>query len=263
MTFHFLFPSTPFLIKEVDEGYAHEQEQVESLGLPFSFIDIEELNLGKLKLSKHISSIHASHIIYRGWMLREKQYSMLDKLLQSNDKSLLTNTSDYLSSHYITGWYESCKDYTMPTIFAEKDNVSQIMQEKGWSSAFVKDFVKSFTTTQGSVANSIVEACDIAKQIDEYRGGIEGGIALREVTALNSDTEERYFVFQGKAYGRNKESPIPQIVLDITKLHTQPFYSVDIVKTISGKDILIEIGDGQVSDIKKWHVEDFYQIFNN
>lgn len=261
MTFHFIFPSTPFLVKEVDEGYAHEKEQVESLGLPFSFIDIEELQSGKLKLNKHVSGITASYIIYRGWMLREAQYSTLDTLLQSNDKKLLTNTSDYLSSHYIKGWYEACKNYTMPTIFAEKDNISTVMQEHGWSSAFVKDFVKSFTTTQGSIAHSIAEACDIAQQIHDYRGGIEGGIALREITALDSATEERYFVFQGNAYGRNKSEPIPQIVLDIVKLHTQPFYSVDIVKTSSGKDILIEIGDGQVSDIKKWNVEDFYQIF--
>ena len=54
---------------------------------------------------------------------------------------------------------------------------------------------------------------------------------------------------------------MPLIVKFAAENHNVPFFSVDVAQLETGEDIIIEIGDGQVSDIKMWDVESFYKIF--
>lgn len=41
-----------------------------------------------------------------------------------------------------------------------------------------------------------------------------------------------------------------------------PFYSIDVIKNTAGELRLVEIGDGQVSDIKEWQVEKLIKAFH-
>lgn len=76
---------------------------------------------------------------------------------------------------------------------------------------------------------------------------------MRELEPLLPETEERYFVMNGRAHGR--EGAVPEIVAEIARRIDSPFFSVDIVKSEDGRPRLIELGDGQVSDRKKWPAE--------
>jgi hypothetical protein len=51
------------------------------------------------------------------------------------------------------------------------------------------------------------------------------------------------------------------VVIEIAQLVDAPFFSIDMIENDAGQLRLIEIGDGQVSDIKEWPVERFVRIF--
>lgn len=56
---------------------------------------------------------------------------------------------------------------------------------------------------------------------------------------------------------------IPMQVAEIANCIESPFFTIDMAINDAGELRLIEIGDGQVSDIKEWSVERFVQILNS
>ena len=45
----------------------------------------------------------------------------------------------------------------------------------------------------------------------------------------------------------------------LAQLQDRWFYTLDVAYTASGIPLLIEVGDGQVSDTKEWSVAELYQ----
>jgi hypothetical protein len=89
----------------------------------------------------------------------------------------------------------------------------------------------------------------------------EGGVCVRRFESLLPNTEERYFVFKGTAYGR--DGLVPDLVDKIAAAIDSPFFSVDTVLSADGDLRLIELGDGQVSDRKLWSAETFAKMFSH
>nr|WED69605.1 ATP-grasp domain-containing protein [Pectobacterium colocasium] len=56
---------------------------------------------------------------------------------------------------------------------------------------------------------------------------------------------------------------VPDLVAEIAQHISSPFFSIDMAENTAGELRLIEIGDGQVSDIKEWNVDKFLQMFLN
>ncbi|TYZ11450.1 hypothetical protein FY528_07080 [Hymenobacter lutimineralis] len=80
---------------------------------------------------------------------------------------------------------------------------------------------------------------------------------VRQYVPLTADSERRFFVVAGTAYGAEKTS-LPtalQPVLDALK--PRLFYSLDVALTQAGVPVVVEVGDGQVSDLKEWTLVDF------
>lgn len=256
--FAFLYPSIPFDIKNTDPEYESEKLTAQNLGFTVANIDIEELNDNKLKLSKQLDP--NTTVIYRGWMLKPEIYKVFEILAINKGLAVLTNQEQYISSHYINGWYPSIEHLTFRTVFQEgHEGISELLEHSGFHAYFIKDFVKSLTTSRGSIAMNKKEVFEIVDELISKRGEIEKGLCVREFVPLKAGMEERYFVLNGKSYARN--GIVPDIVLEAAKLHKAPFFSVDVTKTQEGKDIIVEIGDGQVSDVKLWHFDNFYQMF--
>ena len=175
--------------------------------------------------------------------------------------TVVVTAKDYQCCHYLPEWYDQCQDITPRTLFLTKgDDFLSLLSKIGWSAYFVKDFVKSLTSTRSSIARNAAEVQEIIKLIEHYRGQLEGGVCIREFEDLLPETEERYFVFHGKPFARN--SVVPDLVLGIARRIESPFFSVDLALDKEGILRLIELGDGQVSDRKKWPVSTFIEIFN-
>ena len=252
-----IYPSDYFNLNRVDENYEDEFNCASDNGVKCVLLSSQHLLDSKIKLLGNLEA-HAP-VIWRGWMLKQKEYKTLYNTVKSHSAEMLVSPDDYASCHYITGWYGSCSDYTPETILlTENDDFEKITSRLKWPSYFVKDYVKSLTTSRGSIAKNAEEIQGILAHIKQYRGEIEGGVVLRKVEDLKPETERRYFSFYGNVY--SADDVIPAIVHEIAKHISSPFFSIDMVETASSNLRLIEIGDGQVSDIKEWDVQKFVKM---
>jgi len=74
-----------------------------------------------------------------------------------------------------------------------------------------------------------------------WRGGDE-----QEAQLLTS----AYFVLDGVAHAA--EGDVPPIVLECARRLRSRFYSVDVIQRSDGQLRIVEVGDGQVSDLVGW-----------
>lgn len=254
-----LYPCDDYDKKQPDATYQEEYIAAKAIGIDCSLYSVENFELGNLRPSP--AFLAGEEVVYRGWMLTPSSYSDMYSSIKSKGGNPITSTNQYRHCHYLPEWYNTCKEFTPETIFCDKNSdFNLILSNCNWEKFFVKDYVKSLTTHRGSIAQKISEIPEIIQLIEKFKGHIEGGICIRQFENLVPETEERYFVFKGKAFSRN--GIVPTIVEKIASRIDSPFFSVDIISNTHGELRLIELGDGQVSDCKKWHPNDFVKIFS-
>lgn len=255
-----LFPSDPFKSSAPDEAYAEEYEASRALGIPCSLFSLEDFESGEFKPRPALAA--EVPVLYRGWMLAPTKYAQLHDAISKKGCTPITSPLQYQACHYLPEWYALCKDITPETIVAPRDaDFAAVLADTAWPAYFVKDYVKSLTAQRGSVAATREEVAEVVALIEQYRGAIEGGVCIRRFERLRPESEERYFVFNGRAYARDDQ--VPPIVHDVARRISSPFFSVDIVASEDGSLRLIELGDGQVSDRKLWATSKFIAMLNN
>jgi len=84
--------------------------------------------------------------------------------------------------------------------------------------------------------------------MEKYRGKIEGGLCVRRVEQIQADSEVRYFVVDRICYSPDG-GPVPELVEAAGTRIDSRFFSVDVARRSDGELRIIEIGDGQVSDL--------------
>ncbi len=195
--------------------------------------------------------------------MKPSVYESFVLMVEKKGGEMFTNSNKFILSHHLPQWYESCKTFTPETIFLDsEEGLEEMVTRIGWDAYFVKDFVKSNYDERGSIAKNLSEVKEIVGLIKEHRGEIEGGISLRKVEEYLPETEQRYFVLNGKAYA--PDGNVAELVTMISKIHNAPFYSVDVIQRSDGVLRLVELGDGQVSDKKTWQSDIFCQmLFEN
>jgi len=223
------------------------------------------INIDMIKQDFHNLVLPKNNIIiYRGWMLNKTDYICLYSLIKSQGAFLYTNPSNYLLAHHLPNWYPILKDLTPQTIII-KDlaNLKVELKKIGWQKYFIKDFVKSLKTSVGSIITDTDDIDILIQEMIKYRGHIEGGICVRKVEDFLLETEKRYFIINNKPYASQKKFDIPDIVYECAKRIKSPFFSVDYIKTKNNQERIVEIGDGQVSDLVGWSVERFVEIWEH
>ncbi len=92
---------------------------------------------------------------------------------------------------------------------------------------------------------------------------IEGGIVLREVVELIPHSEVRFFAIHNNLFSpvsSPQKYALAYEVMQKLQHKNLIFYSIDIATTSEGRELVIEIGDGQVSDYVGWHLNDFIPV---
>jgi hypothetical protein len=127
----------------------------------------------------------------------------------------------------------------------------------------IKDYVKSLKTAGGSVVTSADEIKEVLAKMEKYRGAIEGGVVLRKFEEFFPNSEIRYFVINGKYFGQERLFDLRHMNLleQVSAAVPSPFFSVDIALRVDGVARIIEIGDGQVSDLVGWTPDRFAEIW--
>lgn len=253
-----LYCSDPFDKRIPDSTFADEYAAVVTVGLPTALLDSEEFDLGRSRSRPPLADNERA--LYRGWMMDPHRYQRFEAEIASRGASLFTSAADFRHCHHMPEWYSSCREFTPQTLVLSPDaDFANALAGTGWKKYFVKDYVKSLTTSRGSVAATAAEVAEIVAQIAKYRGSIEGGVCVREFESLRPDTEERFFSFGTSVHSRDGSAP-PAEVIDIARRINRPFFSIDVARRDDGALRLVEVGDGQVSDRKKWSAERFAQM---
>jgi hypothetical protein len=129
----------------------------------------------------------------------------------------------------------------------------------GWDKYFLKDYVKSLKTSVGSVVSKPDEVATVLSEMKRIRGTIEGGICVRRFESFRKGSETRYFVIHGVPHAPS--DGVPALVAECARRIQSPFFSLDVAIREDGVERVVEIGDGQVSDLVGWDVDDFSKLW--
>jgi hypothetical protein len=254
---HILYPSSPLCAKQPDEQFAAEVDAVRSAGFEVSLFSLEDFQSGTFRPFPPLPS--DTETLYRGWMLSATEYEAFVSALTRAGACPGIDLRAYLSSHHLPGWYRSLADLTPETrVYSRDCDLEAELRALGWSEFFIKDYVKSLKTSLGSRVTKPEQVAAVVADMHRFRGTIEGGFCVRRVESFLSDTERRYFVLDGVPHAEAGE--VPSIVHECARRHRSRFYSVDVVQRSDGQLRIVEIGDGQVSDLVGWTPERFASI---
>ena len=256
----FVYSSSVLEPKKPDELFQDEARALRAAGHAISVIDVEALENGKTRILPALQS--QANVIYRGWMLKPATYANWIASLAEADSTPLTDETAYRAAHYLPEWYSLLADYTPATVvLALDDELEGNLRQIGWSRFFIKDYVKSLKTSVGSFIDKPEQIHTVIAEMNKFRGEIEGGLCIRQVEDFLPATEQRYFVIHRTPYASQSETAIPTCVAVAAERIQSPFFSVDVVQRADGLERIVEIGDGQVSDLSGWTVERFAEIW--
>lgn len=252
-----LYPSDPFDKKRPDEQYADEFDAAVAAGLHTALFSFEDFEAGIFKASPPITAGDA--VLYRGWMLTPDAYATLVRHLRDKGAVAVTTLAQYRHCHHLPEWYPLLAAHTSETVVLDSDaDFSQALAGLQWPGYFIKDYVKSLNTGAGSLVDKPEDIAPLIEVMRQYRGQIEGGICVRRREDYREETERRYFVVNGQAYGA--DGGVPALVSECSRMIDSPFFSVDVVLRSDGVLRIVELGDGQVSDRKEWAAERFVSV---
>lgn len=249
-----LYPSSPLRNSQPDEQYASEVSAVRDAGFEVSLFSFEDFQNGQFRTRPILAS--TSEILYRGWMLSAEEYLRLEDAVSRSGACLATSAAAYLSNHHLPNWYPQLVDLTPDTrIFPIDCDLAAELRALNWTEFFIKDYVKSLKTSVGSRISKPEQAVALVADMRRFRGNIEGGFCVRQVEKFLPNTEHRFFVVDGVPYA--PAGDVPVIVHECVKRRQSRFYSVDVVQRDDGEFRIVEVGDGQVSDLVGWEADKF------
>jgi hypothetical protein len=282
----FLFCSDPLNKKKPDIDYIDEYEQAKSLGfnvLLFCYEDLIEFGKINLLLTGEIN-----RVIYRGWMLKPKDYECLYSNLVEKNYYLINTPDEYVNTHYLPNWYKYFEELTPKTTWSKsipnKEEIINMLRDFDEEQIIVKDYVKSRkhewyescyieNTKETEKALLVVE--NFIKGQGEY---LNQGVVFRKFVELEPigfheksgmpiSNEIRLFIYNYKVvctigyWNGNNMNEYPKFVDDIIeklKNIKSNFFTVDIAKKSNGEWIVMELGDGQVSGLQEYDTKSFY-----
>ncbi|WP_375438023.1 ATP-grasp domain-containing protein [uncultured Hymenobacter sp.] len=232
-----VYPSLPYEPQTIDPMWEPEFQWARNSGMEVALFDVETSKL----FSRQSAT---SPALYRGWMLSETEYEALEQLT-----SLRINRAQYVSSHQATGWYNQIAKYTFTSVFQPASDPLDFTDGQRY---FVKGVVKSFG------ADSVVSSeAQYVHLLEKHQVPADEVLFVREFVELKPELERRFFVVAGVAYGAKQTELPAELQPVLVQLIPRLFYSLDVVQQAFGEYCVVEVGDGQVSDLKEWDVTDF------
>ncbi len=237
-----ILPSLPYQ-RTVDPMWQEEMDVARSCGYLVCLFDSDQEKLYQQPILQYPT-------LYRGWMLSATEYQQL-----ANVTPLLISPEMYLASHQANGWYDPISAFTpKSSIIAARDAavaIESFVKQNG--RCFVKGLSKSFGSE--SVVSSLPEFKTL---LQKHCVVPQDSLFVREFVELSTRPEQRFFVVRNDAFGAEEASFPETLKPALETLKNRWFYTVDVAYTQTSQPVIIEVGDGQVSDTKEWSVATLY-----
>lgn len=257
MTTHFLFPSHPLKASVIDEMFAEQAAGLTDAG--FTTSPCSDAMIAGERPMRPIPS--ASEVVYRGWMLNGDDYQRLHNAIVAANGRPITTPHQYLAAHHLPNWYPLVAEFTPETrVFPADADLERELRALAWPAFFIKDYVKSLKTSVGSIVRDPATIGTVVEEMKHFRGEIEGGFCVRRVEEFVAATERRLFVLDGHVFAPD-DQPVPPFVSAIATRIPNRFFSIDVIQRRDGAWRVVELGDGQVSDLVGWSVSRFAEMW--
>jgi hypothetical protein len=246
--YHFVFPASPLDLRSIESDFHEQREALAQAGFSTSLVGDATFDSG----ASLVRVPRESTVVYRGWMVDPGRYERFAGAVSAAGASLLTSVAAYRHAHYLPEWYPLLRDLTPETVVLPADaDLAAELDRLGWGEFFIKDYVKSLKTAPGPIVRHPSEARPLVEAMLRYRGTIEGGLCVRRVERFVPGSETRFFV-RDQQPACAEGGAVPEIVRAVAGRIDSKFYSVDIAQNEEGSWRVVEIGDGQVSDLVGW-----------
>jgi hypothetical protein len=277
-----LVPSDPLALRFPDQHFMREAEAALQAGMEVAVVDHEAIVAGDVRAAvRRVPTSDGERVAwYRGWMMPSAAYSRLDAALRTCRVRLLTDPSAYQAAHELPGWYGTFADLTPASAWTPWEpgrtptsaHVGALAEELGGGPGVVKDYVKS-RKHEWHEACFVPDLADVAAatrvigRMVELRGDdLAGGIVVRDFEQFMHHTdgytqEARIWWVAGAAVliTPHPDAPVgatvevPSAVCDTVGASVRalgaPFVTTDVAMRSDGVWRVIEVGDGQVSDL--------------
>jgi hypothetical protein len=281
---HFIYASDSNEPREPDSEFEAEAAICDSLGCRRSLIDFDALTSGSPieQVVRRVKKIEGSQpAVYRGWMMTPEQYGALYRALESRGLRLLNAPAQYRHCHYLPENYPVIRDLTPRTAWLPIGKefavgaIHDVLRQFGDRPVIVKDYVKS-QKHYWSEACFIPSASDreqaervVGRFLELQDDSLAGGLVFREFVDLDPlathsrsgmplTKEFRIFYLDGEPvlvseYWEEGEYEGMQPALEpfrqIAKQIESRFFAMDVARRKDGGWLIIELGDGQVSQL--------------
>jgi hypothetical protein len=209
---------------------------------------------------------------YRGWMIPAAAYADLDTALAARGTRLLTDPPMYRTAHELPGWYGTFADVTPPSAWVAcaphgapaPAVLAAVAATLPAGPGIVKDFVKSrkHDWDQACYLPDLADTTAVHRVVSRFvelqQDTLAGGIVLRAFEPLQRAAgEARVWWLDGEPVltTAHPDTPDlrPQPALDGIRLPVSAlgcrFVTTDLAQRTDGTWRVIEVGDGQVSDL--------------
>lgn len=256
---HFVFPASPLDPRSIESDFQQQRDALAHAGFSTSLVGDATFDS-----AAPLTRVPAeSMVVYRGWMVDPIQYERFANAVIAGGASLLTSAAAYQRTHYLPEWYPLLRDLTPETVVVPPEaDLERELDRLGWGEFFIKDYVKSLKTAPGPIVRQPSEAKPLIEAMVRYRGTIEGGFCVRRVERFVPGSERRFFVMDRQPADAGGDA-VPEIVRAVAGRIDSRFYSVDIAQNERGAWRVVEIGDGQVSDLVGWSVNRFVALWGS
>ena len=264
-----LVPADPLHPQRPDEYFAPDADAAKGLGVEVFVIDHDALSHedGAATAVRRVKG--TGEAIYRGWMIRPAAYGLLEGELRRQDVRLRTSAAAYRTAHELPGWYDTFKPLTPMTVVVSgpgTNGLAEALSQLPDGAAIVKDHVKSMKHYWNEAAfipdvRDTAAATRVAERFLELRDDdLVGSLVLRQFERFEPG-EARTWWLDGRLILVTPHPDTPDIErtgfdLDAVgrAVGALParFVTVDVaVSQEGGATRVVEVGDGQVSDLPK------------
>lgn len=269
---HVLYPLNPLMRKLPEPLFEPEFDAARSMGLECLLFD--EDKLVRETLDDAVRSIpHGTGIvIYRGWILAEERYKLLEMGLASRGYQLLSSTTQYAAASYFPNYYSKIQDCSPRAVWTDSSDTYQAWHASrtlGDGPFVLKDHIKS-------AKHCWHDACFVPKgtgreQFEfiaqnlktEQGSSFNRGFVVKEYVPLVSagdgpreypqSEEYRLFFLHGQLLTLSHYFRVPEQVIDpasfveIASRFESPFFTLDIAHAQDGRWLVIDVGSGESS----------------
>jgi hypothetical protein len=260
----------------VDAHFAREAQEVRARGGVVGLVDHDALLRGDAQQAVAHVPAGLGSAWYRGWMIPGDRYVALAEALSRRGTALLVAPEHYRAAHELPGWYPMFADVTpasswrpsSPGEIPAAEDLAVLAERLPPGAGIVKDYVKSrkHEWEQACFIPDLADAEGLARVVRHFvelqEEFLVGGVVLRsfetfpkresvadEVRVWWLDGEPRLLTpHPDSPFERRPAPDLDHIGPAVRRLGCR-FVTTDVALRSDGVWRVVEVGDGQVSDL--------------